>query len=334
MFTIRDLHTRISVQKANNNLLYNITPNTTLYSEYKLNPNYIVGFVDAEGCFSIKFKRNKKMKLGWSVYLTFEIHLHKKDKKLLETIQEFFGGVGTIYVGSDKSYLYSVGSLSEIIDTILPFFDKYPLLSKKYIDYELFKQAALIMQKKEHLIEKGFFKILSIKAVMRNGLTEALAESFPNISPALVNFNVELPEVLNPYWIAGFTEGEGSFMIHIQTHKEHKLGKAVKLKFQITQHEKDKELLNLILISLNCGTLISNKNCKVFAVWKFEDILNKIIPFFQNYSLHGDKNFNFGDFVEAAHLIKNKTHLTKEGLSKIESIKSGMNYGRDYTSQD
>ena len=118
-------------------------------------------------------------------------------------------------------------------------------------------------------------------------------------------------------------------MIHVQNHLTSKLGKAVKLKFQITQHERDIELLNLILISLNCGTLISNNNCKVFAVWKFEDIFNKIIPFFQNYSLHGDKRLNYLDFVEVAHLIKDKAHLTPEGLEKILSIKSGMNKGRD-----
>lgn len=269
------------------------------------------------------------MKLGWSIYLTFEIHLHRKDRELLTNIREVLGRVGTIYVGSNKSILYSVGSLSEIIHTIIPFFDKYCLLSKKSIDYELFRKAALIMDKKEHLTEKGFYQILSIKAAMRNGLTEVLAESFPNISPVFFKFNKPLPEVINPYWIAWFTEGEGSFMIHIQKHEECKTGKAVKLKFQITQHEKDKELLNLILMSFNCGTLISNNNSKVFAVWKFEDVFNIIIPFFQNYSLQGNKKLNFLDFIKVAHLIKNKAHLIVEGLDKIESIKSGMHYGRD-----
>ena len=337
LFAIKDLHTRIFIQKANTKSL--VTHSSGILKSnvplQKLNPYFVTGFVDGEGCFSIKFIRNKKMKLGWSIYLSFEIHLHRKDRELLENIRENLGRVGTIYDGSNKSYLYCVASLPEITNTIIPFFDKYPLLSRKYIDFELFKQAASIMTKKEHLEEKGFYKILSIKASMRKGLTGTLAESFPNIVPVLnVNLNKPLPEVLNPYWIAGFTQGEGSFMIHVQKHSEHKLGKAVKLKFQITQHEKDIELLNLILISLNCGTLISNSNCKVFAVWKFEDIFNIIIPFFQNYSLYGDKRLNYLDFVEAAHLMKNKAHLTPEGLEKILSIKSGMNYGRDHPSKD
>lgn len=39
------------------------------------------------------------------------------------------------------------------------------------------------MVNKEHLTEEGFHKVLSIKASMRNGLTDVLAECFPNIIP-------------------------------------------------------------------------------------------------------------------------------------------------------
>lgn len=117
-------------------------------------------------------------------------------------------------------------------------------------------------------------------------------------------------------------------MLHVQKHSTLKLGKAVKLNFQITQHERDIELLNLIILYFNCGTLKSNMFCKVLTVTKFEDIFNIIIPFFQKYPLHGVKRFEFFDFLKAANLINNKAHLTTEGLEKILLIKSGMNFGR------
>lgn len=117
-------------------------------------------------------------------------------------------------------------------------------------------------------------------------------------------------------------------MLHIQNHPHNKLGKAVKLKFQITQHERDKELLNLIILYFNCGTVTSDRFCKVLTVTKFEDVLNKIIPFFQKYPLHGVKRFEFFEFVKAADLIKDKAHLTPLVLDKILVIKSGMNPGR------
>ena len=48
------------------------------------------------------------------------------------------------------------------------------------------------MKNKEHLSEKGFYHILSIKGGMRKGLTGALAESFPNIKPVL-SLNLKNP---------------------------------------------------------------------------------------------------------------------------------------------
>lgn len=58
LFTIRDFHNRISVQKANTNSLATpFSSNAIISKDPKLNPYFIVGFVDAEGCFSIKLKK-------------------------------------------------------------------------------------------------------------------------------------------------------------------------------------------------------------------------------------------------------------------------------------
>ena len=105
-----------------------------------LNPYYVAGFVDAEGCFSIKFVKNNKMKFGWSIYLSFELHLHRKDRKLLENIRKIFGEVGTIYNGSNQSYLYCVASLPEIINTVIPFF---VLRSQQEISFIISKKCRL-----------------------------------------------------------------------------------------------------------------------------------------------------------------------------------------------
>lgn len=57
---------------------YSFNNKNTFY----LNPNYITGFVDGEGCFSISiFKDNRT---GWAVKPIFSISLHNKDVKLLE----------------------------------------------------------------------------------------------------------------------------------------------------------------------------------------------------------------------------------------------------------
>jgi hypothetical protein len=69
----------------------------------------------------------------------------------------------------------------------------------------------------------------------------------------------------------------------------------------------------------------------VFKVTKFSDIANIIIPFFKKHPIPGVKSKDFNDFCLVAELIKNKEHLTEEGLNRIRKIKTGMNTGRKFS---
>jgi hypothetical protein len=66
-----------------------------------------------------------------------------------------------------------------------------------------------------------------------------------------------------------------------------------------------------------------------FTVSSLSDLVNKIIPFFEKYPLQGSKRLDFIDFCKIANLMKEKRHLTMEGLEDIRKIKFGMNTGRD-----
>jgi len=72
----------------------------------------------------------------------------------------------------------------------------------------------------------------------------------------------------------------------------------------------------------------STKNTGEFIVSAFSDVLNQIIPFFQEYPISGVKSLDFADFCQVAELMKEGRHLTEEGLVEIKLIKSGMNKGR------
>lgn len=54
------------------------------------------------------------MKIGWIINLQFGIKLHKKDQSLLEMIQLFFGGIGTISYHGKTQVQYRVSSLKEL----------------------------------------------------------------------------------------------------------------------------------------------------------------------------------------------------------------------------
>jgi len=94
-----------------------------------LEPLFVSGFTDAEGCFTLLLTKNPRLSIGWQVRVSFEISLHKKDLALLEEIQFYFGGAGKISSNSCRDTVsYKIQSLEQILNVIIPHFDKYPPL--------------------------------------------------------------------------------------------------------------------------------------------------------------------------------------------------------------
>jgi hypothetical protein len=145
-----------------------------------IHPYYITGFSDGEGCFFINVRPRPCRNKGYAVELLFKITLSSKDKLLLEKIKDFFGVGRLLSQGSSVSY--NVRSLDDKV--IVNHFDKYPLISKKYSDYILFRQVFELMKQGQHLNE-GLNKIVSIKAVSNRGLSSNLKMLFPKVIPAI-----------------------------------------------------------------------------------------------------------------------------------------------------
>lgn len=297
----------------------------TVQSE-KIDPSFITGFTDAEGCFIISILKNYKLKTGWTVKLSFQIGLLEKDRSLLQQIQLYLN-VGNISKEGSQKVHFRVESVKDL-PFIIKHFDKYPLITQKLGDYELFKQAFTLIQNKEHLTPEGLVKIVAIKASMNWGLSEQLKIAFPNIIPVPRPSVVDI-KIKDPNWIAGFASGEGCFFIGIMSSVTNCLGYRVKLIFQLTQNSRDEQLMRILINYFNCGNVYKKGERGIdFKVTKFDDLIDKIIPFLQKYQVIGVKSKDFADFCKAAELIKNKDHLTTSGLDQIRKIKSGMNRGR------
>ena len=109
-------------------------------------------------------------KTGWNIIPVFTINLNSRDTALLEKIQSFFGGIGKITIREkDNTAYFTVKSVKDIINVIIPHFEKYPLLTEKQADFELFKQIVIIMHNKQHLDSKGLNKIISLKSSLNKG---------------------------------------------------------------------------------------------------------------------------------------------------------------------
>jgi len=178
----------------------------------KLSPWFLLGFSDAESCFSIALSKDFKRKTGWLVYIEFKITLHEKDRALLELIQFSFDEVGSITTAGKGLIKYQVRSIKDLI-VIIDHFDKYPLISQKWADYQLFNQAFEIINRKEHLNPKGIQKkIVNLKVYMNNGLPDILKAAFPNTIPVQRPLTEsQAPINIDPNWLAGFVSGEGCF---------------------------------------------------------------------------------------------------------------------------
>ena len=292
-----------------------------------LNPNYVTGFADGESCWSVKIVKNNKLKTGWGVLLVFSIELSVKDIHLLNSIQSFFG-VGNIGINNiRKTATYSVTSIKDLVEVIIPHFCKYPLITQKRADFELFKAVVELVKAKEHLTMEGINNIVSIKASLNWGLSELLLKYFPNVLPTARPSFAE-PDNIDPHWLSGFSEAEGCFDCSIRKSKTHTNGYQILLRFTLVQHLRDYKIINKFWQFFNCGVLGENSSCAVFTVTKLSDIHEKIVPFFVKYPLQGLKLDNFKDFCRIEELMINKHHLTIEGVEEIRAIKERMNKKR------
>ena len=130
----------------------------------RLDPWWIVGFVDGEGCFSVSVFRNVTSKLGVQVFPEFVVTQGAKSLSVLEDLQAFFG-CGKIYENRrtdnhrENLYRFCVRSINDIAIKIIPFFEEYPLQTAKNGDFTIFCQVVDMIQKREHLSQSGVDKI-------------------------------------------------------------------------------------------------------------------------------------------------------------------------------
>lgn len=282
----------------------NLAAKNSSYSSSVLYPNYITGFIDAEGSFGIYLKSNPKCKNGFEVRGMFQIGLHKNDSVLLENIKLFFN-VGKIYQ-KKESLNYRVES-QKLLPVIIDHFEKYPLISQKRADYILFKQAVELILRGEHLTTEGLNKIVAIKASMNRGLSLDLKAAFPDVIPVprpLVDGEL----IPDPYWVAGFVEGEGCFQVNIRNSLTNNSGSQVQLRFEISQHSRDKILMENLVKFFGCGKYYLYRDVEAgnYIVTKLSDIVGKILPIFNTYQLRGAKYKNYEDFCKVVELVEKK----------------------------
>lgn len=135
--------------------------------------------------------------------------------------------------------------------------------------------------------------------------------------------------LLNPNWIVGFIDAKGCFHVSVSKNKSMKLGYQVSLEFSITQHIRDKELMNKLVDFFGCGYVINDTPMKLqYRIRDRQDLSMKLFPFLDQNSLLTVKSLDYLDFKLVHSMLEDKLHLTPEGLDKIRTIQAGMNLNR------
>lgn len=130
------------------------------------------------------------------------------------------------------------------------------------------------------------------------------------------------------YYIAGFTDGEGSFNVSVKRRDDYTGAWKLSASFNISQ--KDRIILAKIKDVLRCGTLRERQDGVVYyEVTNIKSLQEKIIPFFERFGfLSANKKTNFSIFKKIVDLMYKNGHLTKEGFMTIIQLREILNEGR------
>lgn len=139
--------------------------------------SYISGFTDGEGCFCISFNRREKLKTKIEVRPSFAIGQNKRSLNLLKEIQKYFGCGNIRFSKKDQSYKYEVRSLSDLRKKIIPHFEKYPLMSSKKNDFEIFHEVCELVAQTKHRNVDHLKSIINISYQMNGSKSRKYKKS-------------------------------------------------------------------------------------------------------------------------------------------------------------
>lgn len=150
--------------------------------ERPLATEWVVGFVDGEGCFSIPIFRNKSCRSGWQVQPEFAVVQGERSVSVLYALEKFFG-CGLVSVNRRRDnhrqdmWRYSVRRLEDVQTRIIPFFEANPLRTAKACDFAGFAAVVAMMSTGDHLSMEGLRRIGEIAATTNRRRPSRLAES-------------------------------------------------------------------------------------------------------------------------------------------------------------
>ena len=274
---------------------FNVNKNS-LSENKEMFHQWLVGFVDGDGTFSIIRQNNKwnlTFKIGQSTYNLRVLHFIKKELNY-----------GSLYIEKEGTIAnFRIRDLKVLESIIFPIFDKYPLLTSKHFNYIKFKQAhAILSNNSLTLLEKDtlIFNIINTQLPL-----DYISPAWSSVNNKVSNFE-NASKVMSKSWLIGFTEAEGSFYL------VSKSSTRIVHAFEITQ-KLDEIVLLAIKYILHISTNVQFKKAGYYTIVTTNSrAIENIIQYYKN-TMKGMKSVEYR--IWSRSYVKNKGNFI--ALNKI-----------------
>jgi hypothetical protein len=130
----------------------------------ELSSDWVVGFVDGEGCFYVGINPHPEMQVGYQVLPEFRIVQHERDIQVLYALKRFFR-CGVVRRNREDRYELRIRKLS-CLQRMVEFFERHPLKTKKNVDFKKFARIVRWMVEGKHLEREGLIRIIETAMTM------------------------------------------------------------------------------------------------------------------------------------------------------------------------
>jgi len=251
----------------------------------------------------------------------FRIRLHIDDIATLYKIKEFLG-VGYVTIHGSNC-LYTIGDLYSLKTVLLPLLDEYNLLTSKWLDYLDFKSVV------NYLYTTGSSRLSADKLAWASAIINGM-----NSGRTVINSSLMPTITINPFWLLGFIEAEGTFGL-----------KTLSPYFQLAQHSRNLILLEAIALylkslvkgftfSVNTSspvigmTLNKRTSVSVLSIRNIDALYDYLMFFLLDMPFQTRKGEEFYYWCLVLHMHKLGYFYLSEGRSLTANIANYINKGR------
>jgi LAGLIDADG endonuclease len=129
---------------------------------------YISGYADGEGCFTVSISPRATLVMGWEVRPSFSVSQNGDRAEVLHALKAYFGCGSIRPDRSDKTLKWETRRLEDLLERVVPHFERYPLLSGKRLDFERFAAVCRLMADGAHRRRAGLIEIVELARAMNS----------------------------------------------------------------------------------------------------------------------------------------------------------------------